>query len=237
MAMDSLIDLGGMTGFAGTLWFVAQIVIVFAIIGFMAWRFIFYPRSFKDLIEVFDVTDAGVVRWVDKGKWVVDKSDGTGVYKLLKHKKAKLKQPPMECAVPTKSGKYKYLFCRTGESGFDYAVINQNDWIKDKAPEPENLSDHDWVRMQIVNAMQKKTLSGFWNANKGSIIFITVCVLTLVLLNWVIAFASDSVMAITQSAGQQAESLTEISQALKDVANQLNPGSSAPQGIEPPPGF
>jgi hypothetical protein len=238
MAMDSLINLGGMSGMSGTIWFVFQIVIAFGVIGFMFWKFILHPRSFKDLIEIWDVTDAGLVRWVDKGKWVVDQANGTGVYKLLKHKKAKLMQPPMECAVPTKKGKMKYLFVRTGESGYDYACINQNDWMKDKAPVPLPLSDIDFVKLNLKQALLKKSLSGWFSENKAQIIFITVAVLTLVLLNWVIAFASDSVQAITASAGQQAEALSEIAQSLHDVAGKLNPGgSSGQQGITPPPGF
>jgi len=237
MAMDSLIDLGGMSGFSGTIWFVFQVVIACSVIGFVFWKFILHPRSFKDLIEIWDVTDAGVVRWVDKGKWVVDQASGTGIYKLLKHKKAKLMQPPMECAIPTRKGKMKYLFVRTGESGYDYACINQNDWMMDKKPVPLPLSDIDFVKLNLRQALLKKSLSGWFSENKAQIIFITVAVLTLVLLNWVIAFATDSVQAITASAGQQAEALSEIAQSLQSVANQLNPGSSAPQGIEPPPGF
>ena len=135
-----------------------------------------HPRSFKDLIEIWDVTDAGLVRWVDKGKWVVDQANGTGVYKLLKHKKAKLMQPPMECAVPTKKGKMKYLFVRTGESGYDYACINQNDWMKDKAPVPLPLSDIDFVKLNLKQALLKKSLSGWFSENKAQIIFITVAV-------------------------------------------------------------
>jgi len=237
MAMDSLIDLGGMTGMSGTIWFVFQVVIALAVVGFMFWKFILHPRSFKDIIEIWDVTDAGLVRWVDKGKWVIDHANGTGVYKLLKHKKAKLMQPPMECAVPTKKGKMKYLFCRTGESGYDYACINQNDWMKDKVPRPLPLSDIDFVKLNLKQALLKKSLSGFFSENKAQIIFITVAVLTLVLLNWVIAFASDSVQAITTSAGHQAEALSEIAQSLHEVAGKLNPGGSVDQGVAPPPGF
>lgn len=237
MAMDSLINLGGMSGMSGTIWFVFQIVIALGVIGFMFWKFILHPRSFKDIIEIWDVTDAGLVRWVDKGKWVIDHANGTGVYKLLKNKKAKLMQPPMECAVPTKNGKMKYLFCRTGESGYDYACINQNDWMKDKAPEPLPLSDIDFVKLNLKQALLKKSLSGWFSENKAQIIFITVAVLTLVLLNWVIAFASDSVQAITLSAGQQAEALSEIAASLSEVATQLNPSGGVNQGITPPVGF
>ena len=237
MGVDSIINLGGMTGFSGTIWFVFQIVIAVSVIGFLFWKFILHPRSFKDLIEIWDVTDAGVVRWVDKGKWVLDHANGTGVYKLLKHKKAKLMQPPLECAVPTKKGRMKYLFVRTGESGYDYACINQNDWRKDKAPTPLPLSDIDFVKLNLKQALLKKTLSGWFSENKAQIIFITVAVLTLVLLNWVIAFATDSVQAITASAGHQAEALSEIAQSLQDVATQLNSGGTTQQGIAPPPGF
>ena len=236
MALDSVINLGGLGGMAGTIWFVCQVVIAGAIVSFMFWKFILYPKSFKDIVEIFDVTDAGTIRWHDRGKWVIDKSDGTGVYKLLKHKNAKLKQPPLSHAIPTKKGKYKYLFVRTGESGYDYACLNQNDWVKDKAPIPMNLSDTDWVKLNLKQSLAKRSLSGFWNQNKGAIIFITACVLTLVLLNWVIAFASDSVQAITNTAGQQASALTEIAESLQGIANQLNP-SGVSQGIEPPAGF
>jgi len=238
MGVDSLINLGGMSGMSGTIWFVFQIVIAIGVIGFMFWKFILHPRSFKDLIEIWDVTDAGTVRWVDKGKWVVDNSNGTGVYKLLKHKKAKLMQPPMECAIPTKKGKMKYLFVRTGESGYDYSCINQNDWMIDKKPIPLPLSDIDFVKLNLKQALLKKSLSGWFSENKAQIIFITVAVLTLVLLNWVIAFASDSVQAITASAGQQAEALSEIAQSLSEVAGQLNPNIPTNSGgIAPPPGF
>lgn len=237
MGVESIVNLGGFGGMAGTIWLMLQIVIALCVVFFLIWKFILHPRSYKDIIEIWDVTAAGTVRWFDKGKWVVDKKDGTGVYKLLHNKKAKLKQPPLEYAIPTKKGKYKYLFCRTGESGFDYSVINQNDWTKNKTPMCFPLSDQDWCKNQIRSAMEKKTLSGFWNQNKGSIIFITAAVLTLVLLNWVIAFASDSVQAITATAGQQAAALTEIAQSLHDVANQLSPQISGGIGIETPPGF
>jgi len=237
--LGSVVELGGLGGMAGTMWFVFQVLVALAVTSFLLWKFIINPRSYKDIIEVWDITNAGTVRWFDKGKWVVNKEDGTGVYKLLKNKKTQLKQPPLEYAVPNKKGGYKYLFTRQGESPFEYTCINQNAWAKGELPTPMRLSDQDWVRMQIKAAMTKRTLSGFWNQNKGSIIFITAAVLTLVLLNWVIAFASDSVNAITATAGQQATALTEIAQSLHDVANQLNPqgGVGLNEGITPPPGF
>ena len=235
--ISSLIGLTQGAGIVNQLWFIIQLVAAIGVISWAGWYFIFRPKAFKDIIEIWDITDAGIVRHVDRGRWKENKVDGTGEYVLLKDKKARLNQPPLSAAIADKKGRYKYLFLRNGESGYDYAVLPQQKWTKDGLPEPLALSDVDWAKHSIKKAAEKKTLSGFWNENKGAIMFTTAAVLTLILVYWTIGFATDAANSITSAAGQQATQLNEIATALQNVANQLGgtPGGSAE--VTPPPGF
>jgi hypothetical protein len=240
MAQDlsSLIGITSGSAMLNDFFFFVQLFVAIGIVGYAGWFFIYRPKQFKDIIEVWDITDAGIVRHMDRGRWKENKVDGTGEYRLLKDKKARLNQPPLSAAVADKRGRYKYLLIRNGESGYDYAVLPQSDWSKEGLPIPLPLSDTDWAKHSIKKAAEKKTLSGFWNENKGMIMFTTAAVLTLVLVYWTIGFAADTASSISSAAGQQAEALNEIANSLQGVANQLSGSSGAGNtGVAPPPGF
>lgn len=237
--ISALIGLTNGAAAVDNLWFVIQVAAAIGIVGFAGFKFIINPRSYKDIIEIWDITDAGIIRHLDKGKWQENKKDGTGEYRLLKDKKARLQQPPLSAAIADKRGKYKYLFVRNGESGFDYSVLPQHDWTQSALPIPMPLSDADWCKHSIKKAAEKRTLSGFWNENKGAIMFTTAAVLTLILVYWTIGFATDSANTIVTTAGQQASALSEIAESLENVAHELG-GTAANLGgneVLPPPGF
>jgi len=236
--LSSLIGLTGGAGIVDQLWFIVQIIMSIVVVSFLGWKFIYYPNSYKDIIEIWDVTDAGIIRHIDKGKWYENKIDGTGEYRLLKDKKARLNQPPLSCAISDKRGKFKYLLVRNGESGFDYSVLPQHEWVNANLPEPLPLSDTDWAKHSIKKAAEKKTLAGFWNENKGAIMFTTAAVLTLILVYWTIGFATDAANSITNAAGSQADKLSEIADSLQNVANQLGGVQTGGETLAPsPPGF
>ena len=234
--LGALIGLTGGVGIVDQLWFIVQIVASLGIVIFLGWKFIIYPKSYKDIIEIWDITDAGVVRHIDEGRWLENKRDGTGYYTLLKDKLAKLKQPPLSCAIPDKKGRYKYLLVRNGESGFDYSVMTQHDWTKGNLPTTIPLSDTDWCKHSLKKASEKRVLSGFWNENKGAIMFTTAAVLTLILVYWTIGFAADTAGSITGAASAQSAALSEIAASLQSVANQIA-GQANNVGVAPPPGF
>lgn len=237
--VNPMSQIGEITSFTetfGVVWFVLQLVVALGVLYFISWKFIIKPAGFKDQVEVWDKTGGKLLIRRDRGRWVENKVDKTGEYRLLKDKTARLKQPRMDWALINRKGKYKYTYIKTGESGFDYAQLEPR--FDEKAlPKVMALSDEDWAKHSLKKAMEKKTMSGFWNENKGSIIFVTMAVLTLVLIYWTIGFATETATSIANSARPQADRLGEIAEALQNVANQLSGGSSVnPGGETPPPG-
>jgi len=234
--LSSLIGLTSGGGIVNQLWFITQLIAAIGLVSVVGYYFIYRPNAFKDIIEIWDVTDAGIIRHMDRGRWLENKTDGTGEYRLLKDKKARLNQPPLSAAIADKKGKYKYLLIRNGESGYDYSVLPQHEWVNANLPRPLALSDVDWAKHSLKKSMEKRILSGFWNENKGAIMFTTAAVLTLILVYWTIGFATDTATSITSAAGSQAAQLSEIATALQNVANQLN-GVQAGGVVPAPPGF
>jgi hypothetical protein len=233
--MNQLSELTQFGESLGIIWFVLQIAVAIGILYAIAWRFILRPSAYKDIIEVWDITAGKILMKKDRGRWVEDKVNQTGCYKLLKDKKATLKQPRIDWAIISKKGKYKYTYLKTGESGFDYQQLEPR-FDTDKLPELMPLADIDWAKHSIKKAIEKKSLSGFWNENKGSIIFVTMAVLTLVLIYWVIGFAAETATTIANSAQSQADKLGEIAEALDRVAIRLGAVATNPVGETPPPG-
>jgi len=236
--LSSLIGISSGSAMLNDFFFYIQLFVAIGIVGYAGWYFIYKPKQYKDIIEIWDITDAGIIRHMDRGRWKKNNIDGTGEYRLLKDKLARLKQPPLSCAIADKKGRYKYLLIRNGESGYDYAVLPQSEWSIDKLPIPLPLSDTDWCKHSLKKASEKRTLSGFFNENKGAIMFTTAAVLTLVLVYWTIGFASDAAGSISSAAGEQAVALNEIANSLQGVANQLagTPGGGN-VGVAPPPGY
>ena len=235
--LTALANLTNAGGLAQTLMVIVQGILVAGVIGVLFYFLIMRPKSFKDEIEIWDQTAGGIVVRRDKGKWKEDQTDGTGYYTFLRDKKVRLKQPDLGCALPTKNGKYKYTFIKTGEGPFNYALVPPN--IK-KQPEtvPIPLADIDWARHELKKAVEKRTLSGFWNENKATILFGTVAVFSLLIIYWMIGMAGDAVQTITGSVASNAQQLGEIATALQNVANQLTQGGNIPAGgVTPPPGF
>jgi len=232
-------QLGELTNYSqtfGIMWFILQLIAVMGILYFLAWKFILKPSGYKDIIEVWDITGGRIIVRKDRGRWVEDKAKQTGEYRLLRDKEAKLKQPPIEWAMPNKKGRYKYTFLKTADAGhFDYQVLEPK-YDRKEIPKSMPLADEDWAKHSIKKAIEKKTLSGFWNENKGSIIFITMAVLTLILVYWTIGFAQETATTIANSASAQANKLGEIAESLQNVANQLGGSTPNPGGEAPPPG-
>ena len=156
--LSSLIGLTSGGGIVNQLWFITQLIAAIGLVSVAGYYFIYRPNAFKDIIEIWDVTDAGIIRHMDRGRWLENKTDGTGEYRLLKDKKARLNQPPLSAAIADKKGKYKYLLIRNGESGYDYSVLPQHEWINANLPRPLALSDVDWAKHSLKKSMEKEFL-------------------------------------------------------------------------------
>jgi hypothetical protein len=227
------------TALTNVIFIIFQVILALSVILFLAWKFVLKPAKYKDIIEVWDTTGSGLIVDNDRGYWKEDIETGSGDYRLLKNKNAKLKHPGIENAViMRKGGKNKYRLLKFGPGPFDYSVMT---------PEYENkakskiipLADEDWAKHSLKVASMKKTLKGFLNENKGFIMFTTGAVLGLVLMLSIVGSVNETASHIIDSSSGIVSDC--VSECVTTVANNLdcigNIASSTGEAVSPPPGF
>lgn len=243
MALEFLqggFNIGSLGGIGSVIWMAAQWIVGLLLIFFVFWKFILFPRLFKDLVDVLDITGGGIVITHDRGRWKKDRATNTGTYMLLREKEARLKHPPIECAIITKKGQHKYTFVKYGPGPFDYAVLDQNKIIENikELPNVIQLADEDWAKHEVKKAQEKKTVQSWLAENKGTLITLAAIVIAMVIIFSIIGFAKETaanILATSQeSSAQVATQLDPIAKELARIADKL---SGTTQGVAPPPGF
>ena len=220
---------------------VLEVVVIIAVLGFLVYRFWWYPRKFKDRVIVWDMTGAGLRERITKGYWEVNNRDNTGFYTLWNDKRSKLKQLDQSQALVTDRGKLSYKVIKFGNSGFDYAQVSQ-DYTLINNELKENfkiipLSDLDWAKMMIKREMEKKNLGNFWAENKGAIVFGGLIGFSLLTILWIIGFANDTLQLTISNAQTLNQGQKDIALALKDTASAIRggQGGSNIDIVNPPP--
>lgn len=226
-------------GFFSVLYNMFKWLGIFGVIGFVFFWFILRPARYKDIVEIWDLTGGGIVVRADRGMWKEDRASGTGYYTLLKDKRARLKHPPLEHALPTQKGKYKFTFIKKGSGPFDYESIPQKEIAQiSKLEPPIPLADEDWAKYSIKKAAEKKVLGGFWEQNKPAIITITTLVIVMIILVSLFRAIPDAASAAASTINAEASQYTD---AIRGFTAELHELTGKLAGTEPttlpPSGF
>jgi hypothetical protein len=150
-----------------------------------------------------------------------------------------LKFPPKYCAVITKKGKETFEFLRYGSGPFDYAVYDFSTTSKNNLPLVIPLADEDWAKHSVKKAAEKKALSGFWNENKGAILFTTALVISLVIMLATVQMLKDAIGEGYSTARSVSQSTGPFATAIIKIANECTSSSNngGSENIETPPGM
>lgn len=219
-------------------WFIVRLILVIIIMG-LGWYFIVIrPRRYPDRISIKDVSAGPLITYMEKGGWRKDAQSETGYYGLMRDKNAMLKHPPRWTSLPNRKGKVGYEFLRYGPGPFDYAVMDYTNIKKNNLPDIIPLADQDWGKHSVKKAAEKKTLGGWWNENKGVIVFTTAMVLSLVLMMSIGGMAQDSISQSYGISAKNAETWDRVTERMdRWEMERCGQILDEPEEIEPPPGF
>lgn len=229
------LNLGGMFGI---LWNAFKWIGIFGLLFFLVYWFFLRPAKYKDVIEVRDITQGGIICRSDRGFWKESKKTGEGHYLLLRDPRARLQHPPLSDAILTSKGRRKYTFVKFGASSFDYASISQNVEEKD-TPTLYPLADENWVKHEVKIEAEKKILSGFWNDPakvSGIIIIITLIIIMIILISFFKAIPDTAAAAASQISSKGSEyvaALDRFTTELHTLTDRLA-GAGVPVVEKPP---
>jgi hypothetical protein len=210
--------------------FLLVLLVIWALIHFLIIR----PRKFKFLIQVLDITGSGLIRYNDRGGWVIDRLSRTGEFQLMKDKKARLKMPPREAAIMSTRGKMTFNLLKFGDGPHDYCVLDYTHVLKNKLPDVIPLADTDWAKAGVVRAVFKKNLGSFWAENKATIITLTAIVISMIIVGGAVKLVAEQAQVIMSSTGEFMDQFEVIADKLDQVAIHLG-GTPSPTAPPPPP--
>jgi len=203
-----------------------KILFAVGVVAALFYFLILRPMKFKHPIIIKDITGGGIVIYKDRGFYRQDKITKSGEFILMKDKKAVLMFPPKSAGMLDKKGKVVYEFIKYGDSPFDYAALDNTqlvDYLNEgKLPAAVPLSNQDWCKLSIKKAAEKRTIGDWWAENRGSVVFITCLVLSLIMVMGSVKMIQESTASVTGSAMTSAEKLQNIADSLDRVAGRFD---------------
>jgi hypothetical protein len=214
---------------------IGNVLLVLFITWVLVYFLILRPKKFKYKITILDVTSGSLLMSYDRGGWVDQPSTGTGEFRLMKDKNARLQMPSREVALTNKTGKICWTFIKFGESPFDYGVLDYRN-VKEGLPKVISLADIAWARASIQRASMKKELGKGWFANnKSFVVTITACVMAMIIMSGAIKFAADSSQQTISASVTASEKIGGVSDSLERIADELSSDDPAYNPYVPPP--